>query len=601
MTAESLMRRGPIPAGQNMDTLLETGEYEIPGNTILNSLVNGPAQQDDLDAVQPGPVSVRTIGSGLTVQELRGYASGGVWSRTNRNTSYVGWTRWRQVSSGFVAGKLPADANADSYTGGAYRGAWSVTAEAARTVRGLPAPVPGLLDVISPASDMPVQVYSSYESTPRRWTRTRMSGQSWGAWQLDGGGGSPDANRLLVEAFTRRRGGRRGTGGTGAVAFRFDHNVEPFRAKVLPLLAARGIPATLAVVADMLDPGYPRDPKTTVTWPEIQGWAHNHGIEPAWHSKTHEVADDVRALESEIVGGHEKLSSNLPQCAIETALMVGVKGTYYCGFGPINTPEKFYGTEAGRLFLRTVAVTGGHLGGHFWPLTGQPQQGLAHVTVESYESAADIIAVIEEAQDTTSGVCMMIHPSVIDKPGYITSAMLEEVLDYVAAERDAGQLAVLTHSGLVSADASTDYVHSLTVDGKFKRGLDKWTGSGWTTSEGDGVTWAQSPADTDTGLRQDLQFTRRYALTGSPRELVVKARSECGGVLRLSVRDRSSYSAMDATRDCIIPGGNVEVEVRVPMVIPYSPTGYPSMTLRTELARIAGGSIGVTDIRLQTV
>lgn len=606
LSTTTVRLRGKLADGTNLNTVTTPGEYDVTSAASLNSLLNGPVQQGDLDSVQPGTLTVRTAGAGLTVQELRGYNAGGCWARSNTNLSYTAWTRWRQVSSGYVSGKLPADANADTYAAGAYRGAWVVADQAsADTIRNLPVKVPGLLDVLSLASTMPMQEYRSFESVPRRWTRTRdvAGGKPWGAWVLEGGssgGSATDANRLLVEAFTRRRGGRRGTGGTGAIAFRFDHNVEPFKNKVLPRLIARGIPATLAVVADMLDPGYSRDPATTVTWQEIQGWAHNHGIEPAWHSKTHEVADNIQAITSEIVGGYEKIATNLPQCAIETALMVGVSGTYYGGFGPVDSPAKFYDTEAGRLFLRTVAVTNGHMGGYFRPLTGQPQQGLAHETIEAYASAADIIALIREAQDTGSGLCVMMHPSNLDAPGYITSAILDEVLNYVAAERNAGRLAVLTHSGLLMADASTSYVHSLTTDGRFSRGLESWVGAGWTSAVDAGTTWAASPV-TNGELYQDLRFTRRYALSGGARELVVKARSRDGGTLRLNVSDRSAYSTMNAAREFIVPAGSAPAEYRMPLIVPYSPTGYPSMTIRTAISRIAGGSIEITDVRLQTV
>lgn len=608
-SATSMKRRGPVPEGQDLNTLLEPGEYEVPGIISLDSFKNGPSQQGDLVDIQPGVLVVRTVEPGLTIQELRGYAAGGMWVRGNANRTYTAWTRWRQVAAGYVSGRLPSGINVDSYSGGAYRGQWYVVDRStAETLRNLPANVPGLLDVFSPTSVLAMQEYRSFEPVSRRWTRTRdMRSGPWSSWTLEGAsagsagsGDSAAANRLLVEAFTRRRGGKRGTGGTGAVAFRFDHNVEPFKSKVLPRFTARGLPATLAVVADMLDPGYPRDPATTVTWPEIQGWAHNSGIEPAWHSKTHEPANSSAAITSEIVGGYEKIAGNLPQCAIETALMVGVGETYYEGFGPVDSPSKFYDTEAGRLFLRTFAVTNGHMGGYFRALTGQPQQGVAHETIEAYASAADIVALIKEAQDTGSGLCMMAHPSNLDAPGFITSAILDEVLNYVATERDAGRLTVLTHSGLLMADASTGYIHSLTMDGHFSRGLEKWTGAGWATSVEGGVTWAKSPADS-TELYQDLRFTRRYALSGGARELVVKARSQDGGTIRLNVRDKSTYSTLNASKSFTVPADNTPAEYRIPLVIPYSPTGYPSMTISTAVSRISGGRIDITDIRLQTI
>lgn len=598
----SLKHLGTVPAGQDLRKLVTPGIYDMPSVALMDGYINGPRQQGDLDNPQPGTFIVRRTTNSLVSQTLYSYGGSGIWVVGAANTAHTAWTRWYQAAADRLAGIIPAESNVLSYSGGLLRGDWLVTAEAAATITNLPEQLPGLLSVLSPRSDMAMLVFRSFEAKSRTWSITRAIPNPWNAWELEGGGGASagtDTNRLLVEAATRRRGGRRGTSGVGVINMRYDHNIAAFKAKVLPLHAARSMPATLALPADVLDPGYSRDDHTTVTWPEVQTWFHNHGIEPAWHSKTHQPADSPAAWESEIAEGYNKLAANLPQCKIEVGLQIGTTGSMWGGMLPIDSPQKLHGTAAGRLLLSTVPISSGHMGGYFRPLTGQIQQGLAHETIErlsDYPDAASIIALIQEAQDTASGLSLMLHPNMLDTTGYITTSTLAAVLDYLEAERDAGRVEVLTYSGMSVSDASTSYQHDLLVDGGFKSGLTKWTGTGWTTSTSSGKTWALSPSDT-TGLRQDLRFTRRYGLSGCPRELVVRVKADAATVVRLNVRDTSSYSTMNATKDFAIGAGE-ERTIRLPVGVPYSATGYPSMTIRTEISRISGGRFSITDARM---
>ena len=588
---------GVVATGTDCNTLTTQGIWSVTGNSLLESLVNGPVAQGDLDAPRPGSLLVLRTSNGILTQTLHSYAGGGVYYRASANLAGTSWGRWRQAENGQVMGVVPAGGNALTYTGGAYRGDWLVTEERAASIVNLPEPVPGVLQVLSPSSQLALLVFRSVETSGSRvWVNTRVGSGAWSGWQLEGGGsgGGSDAPRLIADEAARRRGGRIGTNGRGAINLRYDHNAEDFKTKVLPLLVARGLPCTLAMPADVLDGDYAADPPTTVTWAEVQEWALQHGVEMAWHSKTHGPADTPSAWESEIVGGYTKLRAALPLVKIDVGIQIGTTGSMWGGLLPIDSPAKLHGTPAGRLMLETIPIVNGHSGGYFRPLTGQIGQGLAHETIEStdsYPDAASIIALMTEARDTASGLSVMIHPNQLDKAGRITTATLTTVLDWLAAERDAGRIDVLTYGGLSVADESTDYRHTLIRNGSMST-LAEWTHTGWTVAGG----WAVSPATTAEAY-QDTRFTRRQGLTGVPRELVAEVSADTAATVRLRVRDTTSYSTLDASRDVAIPAGQTRT-VRLPFTIPYSPTGYPTMWLRSSLARVSGGQVKVRHVRL---
>src|SRR5699024_7719727 len=83
----------------------------------------------------------------------------------------------------------------------------------------------------------------------------------------------------------------------------------------------------------------------------------------------------------------------------------------------------------------------------------QIRQGLSHHTMDNY-SVAEIKSRIDAGITSRQGVQLMLHPSRVDTAGYPTTAQVEEILDYVVAKRDAGQLVTLSPYQMLVADST---------------------------------------------------------------------------------------------------------------------------------------------------
>lgn len=249
---------------------------------------------------------------------------------------------------------------------------------------------------------------------------------------------------MLVEDFTRRTGPVH-TKGKGFVALRFDHGLTNFKSTVLPLLRARGFSATVA----MNSRNWSIAENSGATPAEADGW---DDIEFANHSATHEDAATTTALVDEIVNGHHELQSQLPNHHIDGWLIPGTTGSRYKGWGNGVDVRQFSDTEAGRLILSTHAWSSGHLPDTAQrPLDGCVRQGEAHFGIET-RSFTEIKAEIDKAAADGTGLCLMMHPRVLNTTGYISTAGLTEILDYLKTQVTGGKLMVGTYSQLLVAN-----------------------------------------------------------------------------------------------------------------------------------------------------
>src|SRR5690606_6056086 len=87
-------------------------------------------------------------------------------------------------------------------------------------------------------------------------------------------------------------------------------------------------------------------------------------------------------------------------------------------------------------------------------LDGQIRDGLGHVTIDG-RAVADIKADIDEVIASRKGLQLMMHPSQLNASGKLSTAQFTEVLDYVVAKRDAGDLVILSPYELLVADATS--------------------------------------------------------------------------------------------------------------------------------------------------
>lgn len=288
-------------------------------------------------------------------------------------------------------------------------------------------------------------------------TTTYVDGAVAGATGADVTG-VHEQNTIRRTMFTQAMG-RVGTGGKAAFALRTDHGYKGMAELVLPLCRTRGIvPSTLYNPRNWARPentGYAAaDLNTWVAAGEVEVW--NHGA-------THADVSDLAALEDEIVASIAEIEASVPAAAgkvwgfappgVDTA-------TGYGGYGNGASPEK-WDSAAGRLILKHHAVNNAYVPGTGYRiLDGTIRDGVSHFTMDN-ATVARLKGYIDTAIANRQGVQFMVHPYVVDTEGKITTAQIAEVLDYVVAKRDSGDLVTLTPYQMMVADSALPEVGSV--------------------------------------------------------------------------------------------------------------------------------------------
>lgn len=406
------------------------------------------------------------------------------------------------------------------------------------------------------------------------------------------------------QSFVLRRGGRIGTGGLGAVAFRWDHWPDYAYDGLIDAHLEYGIPWSWAHYSQQRNPALARDQDGhDTTWTTIQRSALEHGAEMWCHGRTHSDQTTYEGRYDEAVTAKAELQASLPACAIEGFVIPGVGGTNWGGFNLTGSPENWLRTDVGRLIAEHYAVCTGHMGGMFRPLIGEPSNGLAHYTIER-AGASTVISNIRHARNRRLGVCMMLHPRTVMQGGIGLSGY-RQVLEFVAAERDAGNLAVLTMGGLLMADTSTDWRDDLITYGRFEGW--RWD-SGWTSTDWSGLTGADLPgltaddvvASTSTAgasLSQSVNLSTVGHFAGGMRELIVPVWATGSGP-RQGVRVRVNGSVIDRTfyvdHTLSSPGRRV---IRVPHMLDGRRDSHEVEIIKAE----SGGRLYVHGVQLAAI
>lgn len=322
----------------------------------------------------------------------------------------------------------------------------------------------GWLDVRATSNGLYKQVFGFYGTTPVEVWRTTASvtAGTWNAWTRKDVGAINNpyvgvATNVRVMDFTERRGGTKYTNGLGAVAVRYDHGLVNMKATVYPLMVARGIPFSLAINSRTW--GNAENNGTTAA--DVQSWVDAGWCEIWNHGADHSDQTTLAGLTDQIVTALSELKAQFPTVPIDGFIVPGVGGTNYNGFNGGGTPEAFYKTDAGRLILENHAVSTGSFPGTIQRvLDGKLRQGQSHYSMEA-ATVASITAQIDSAVTNKTGLQLFLHPSLLDTPGYMTTAMLTTVLDYIKTKRDAGLLAVMSPSDLLIA--SSEYAPATTA------------------------------------------------------------------------------------------------------------------------------------------
>ena len=316
----------------------------------------------------------------------------------------------------------------------------------------------GVLNVTNSGYQFTQTFYSSTNSATFQRTITDRShivpGQwIFGEWQRQA---IDDKTRMaagearraaVVEAGLKRRGGVVGTGGKPAIALRFDHHLQQFGDKVLPLLKQYRLPWGQMINAGNIGKG-----NDTWAWSKLAKEAHDSGGEVWNHALTHGDVNSEFQADQAVTLGLSRLRENLPSLWVDSWAPPGQSN--YMGFTNQSEPEKFYETYPGKLVLAQHAFVRGSYPGPHHPLNGQNLIGQSHVTIDA-QTSAWCQAAVRSARDTGSGLTMMLHSNYLDQSGYMTTEDLDDTLAYIAQLRDAGEIVVLSNAGILMADANT--------------------------------------------------------------------------------------------------------------------------------------------------
>lgn len=438
---------------------------------------------------------------------------------------------------------------------------------------------------LSAATSSPVP-YTDGTQPSAYWTGAQNASPSIALTARTDPNAAAMTREMLVSSFKARRGGAIGTN-KATVALRFDHHLTPFVADIYPELVSRGLPWAQVQNPETIGTAG----NNGWTYAQLQTAAINTGGEVWNHGGNHLDASGAEALRAQILGSLTALKAGLPKLAIEGWAPPGIAAPAYDGYSPMQTVEQHTETFAGRLILANHATVSGYMGGVYRPLNGELSIGQAHYTMDE-QTAATVDGVIRGAISARAGLVLMLHPNYLGTAGFMSKEDFIAVLDNLVARRDAGEIEIVTLSGLSIAHAASQERHDLVVNGRFTNGLNNWANTaGWTLNTVNGLTYATTT--TGTPITQAVSFTRSADLRGGAREIVYKVRSTTGAV----VRTAATGTGVVATKDHTLPASPGWREVRQPLVVPLDFTG--SLTLAA--GRASGGEVNISDIRLQAI
>lgn len=517
------------------------------------------------------PVTIQVWEPRTGERFVRFLPAGGTWSEWRSKADEGKWSR------GILDGSTPLDEIKYEKD----EGVWRVLSESTSDLLGLSETSPGKLEVQWIAgSNTPyaIQIWRPVMGIDT-WER-RNNAYGWSAWRSKADEGSNTEGAVELTAESRReqliasRGGRIGTGGKGAVAFRFDHNVAPFQAKVLPLLEGRGLPASMAHFANEMTPdsSYAGSNEKGKTWADVTAQFFK-GVEVWSHSYTHTDPADYDTLVKEIVQSRTDLEARIPEASVVGWMQPGLTGGKYGGYGDVfNAPEYHGTTRAGRLIASTYGADD-RSGVTHTPLG---QRNFGCLWIDTANSALAVNNAIDEAARTGIGVVIALHPSMVDASNGISTTTLTAILDHVAALRDAGEIEVLTVGGLTLVDPGSSWRQNLAP------ALAQWRG--WDSGE----TRTGTPSSGT--LSTSFSLGNHPYLAGHLREAQIKVSGT--GEMKVRIKDRTGVSALDISRTFAV---NSERTLHVPFGIARNNNG-----LSVELT-CASGSVTVTAAKIISI
>lgn len=433
-----------LVTGEDINNIREPGLYTVPSTTVAATLVNWPA---------PGFTGSLLVGKAkagnFTSQEVLALVSTVAppdrYSRTTRASTNNTWTPWGFGS--WLRGPMLDGTNLDTFR---ETGVWTSTNPSALV--GVPTGVSSgaitVENLVTTKTAVALQRLTTADGRVFIRTATVLAGWGGVAWkQLTGTGGTTPvtvvndaglSNAVLIQDFTRRRGGRKKVT-TATLAFRFDHGLANFNTLVRPQMESRNFKYSLALCSAQWE----RTENVGVTASMVNDWV-TAGLAEIWnHSKDHGSGDNSEASwKAAILDGLNELRAQIPAAQIDGFAPPGSAGTNFGGFIDGQTLDQFYATDGGRFLQTYHAVIAGYIGATTRWQDGMVRQGLGHLTLDAY-TLAQAQTVIQSAETQKRALQFMLHPSRLDTEGYITTATFISILDYVKAEETAGRLQIV--------------------------------------------------------------------------------------------------------------------------------------------------------------
>ena len=308
----------------------------------------------------------------------------------------------------------------------------------ARQWQNLPVDLPGYL--VNLSGGIKFQLYYAYGATPAVYIRTRLATGVWTEWNKLGesaqGDGAALNYHVRSDIARKRHGYRAYTNGLPVVMLRFDDYPQQFKTKVLPTLRENHLPAYFAVTKRWVEDLEP------TPWDEVEGWCLNDGIRMWNHSMTHSNHTTRPEITDAIINAADYFEQQMPNVAIDGWVAPGV-GTSpaYVDFDGKDI-EDFTSSYAGKLIMSRHGIINGARMGYLQPMGGHPI-AQTHETYDDF-TLAQFKARVQESYAGPYALSMMIHPGKIGTTGGMSQADFDAAMAWLAAERDAGRVLVLT-------------------------------------------------------------------------------------------------------------------------------------------------------------
>lgn len=569
-SATSTIQNRGLLGSTDLNDATEDGFWHQQHSSIPSVEINYPVDTS-------GVLLVTSSGAGRLWQTYTADAQRGVFQRVRANGV---WGEWDRIASTILNHGLVGtlDLNDAIREGTWYqRYPGNIIDERNYPVQGV-----GQLEVRVLASAIGAysQEYYPDDMALGRWRRVSRN-MVWTPWHRIDGGGDGDTpssssgtavQRLSRVSIARKRllGGH-GTRGQAAVSFRFDDGHAAFGELVFPLLRKHALPSFAAITERHLD-------ASGVSNTAVQQWAINDAVEITSHSRKHATETGESAIRDSLVTWADELQSRVGHVVVDTWTFPS--NGYFDGLDSGRQAQYFPDTYAGRLLMERFAMPYGVTGGWLSPICGEPTVGQSHITIETM-SLAEVQSYVGMAQDAGMGLVMMVHPSRLNTPGYMTTATLDQVFAWVAGEREAGRLSVLTGTGI-------GFAHKGDSANMLPR-LSSWTGTGWGSGE------ERSTTGTST-LTTDVTINGFAATRGAPVELSFEVDGDSGTQVQIALS--APGLPLDTTRTVTLTGTGWQRVYNVATI----PSGMGFGTSFTASVRkTTAGALTVRAPRLTTI